>query len=118
MPDGLEFVAPCVAAGSARVAGTKLWEDPTLLQRGVVRWGVVGFVVPGADAVLGRRLAGHRMGARRLVEAHGVYAGAATFVSCESRKWLPDGSRKPQSMPYGRSSGGSVNSTPRALSVS
>src|SRR4051794_9953403 len=31
---------------------------------------------------------------------------------------LPDGSRNPESMPYGRSTGGSVNSTPRALSSS
>src|ERR1700722_8731734 len=34
------------------------------------------------------------------------------------RKLLPDGSRKPESIPYGRSSGVSENSTPRASSSS
>ena len=34
----------------------------------------------------------------------------------ENRMWLPKGSRKPQSMPYGRSVGSSVNSTPLARS--
>ncbi len=38
--------------------------------------------------------------------------------TCVSRKLLPDGSRNPESMPYGRSSGFSVNSTPRADSSS
>ena len=35
-----------------------------------------------------------------------------------SRSELPDGSRNPESMPYGMSSGASVNSTPRATSFS
>ncbi len=35
-----------------------------------------------------------------------------------SRTLLPDGSRNPQSMPYGIWWGSSVNSTPRALSSS
>ena len=46
---------------------------------------------------------------------------AQTVVSSRTsvrRKLFPDGSRKPESMPYGRSSGASVNSTPRALSSS
>jgi hypothetical protein len=34
------------------------------------------------------------------------------------RMWLPEGSRKPESIPYGRSSGSSTNSTPRDLSSS
>ena len=44
-----------------------------------------------------------------------TFAISRTWVR---RKWLPDGSRKPASMPYGRSSGVSVNSTPAALSSS
>ena len=44
-----------------------------------------------------------------------VAASALTWVR---RMWLPDGSRKPESMPYGRSSGFSTNSTPRAESRS
>jgi hypothetical protein len=35
-----------------------------------------------------------------------------------SRKLLPDGSRNPASMPYGRFSGSSVNSTPRLFNNS
>ena len=42
----------------------------------------------------------------------------ASSLTCVSRKLLPDGSRKPESMPYGYSSGSEVNSTPRALSSS
>ena len=42
-------------------------------------------------------------------------AGSRTWVM---RKLLPDGSRNPESIPYGRSSGASVNSTPRSLSSS
>jgi len=38
--------------------------------------------------------------------------GGANWVS---RTLFPDGSRKPESMPYGISCGGSVNSTPRAV---
>jgi hypothetical protein len=34
------------------------------------------------------------------------------------RKLLPEGSRKAESIPYGRSSGSSVNSTPRPFSSS
>jgi hypothetical protein len=40
------------------------------------------------------------------------------IVSCVRRKLLPDGSRKPQSIPYGRCSGSSTNSTPRPFSDS
>jgi hypothetical protein len=43
---------------------------------------------------------------------------AATSLTCVSRMWLPDGSRKAASIPYGRSSGSSVNSTPRPRSSS
>src|SRR5207247_1899711 len=39
-------------------------------------------------------------------------------VGCENRMWLPNGSRSAQSMPYGRSVGSSVNSTPFARSSS
>ena len=39
-------------------------------------------------------------------------------VACEKRMWLPNGSRSPQSMPYGRSVGSSLNSTPRAFRAS
>jgi len=39
-------------------------------------------------------------------------------VSCAIRIALPNGSRSPKSVPYGRSVGSSVSSTPRALSVS
>src|ERR1700722_9368661 len=39
-------------------------------------------------------------------------------LSCVSRTLLPDGSRNPESMPYGMSCGASVNSTPRARSCS
>jgi NAD(P)-dependent dehydrogenase (short-subunit alcohol dehydrogenase family) len=42
----------------------------------------------------------------------------AVSRTCVSRRLLPEGSRNPESMPYGRSSGGSVNSTPRPLSSS
>lgn len=45
-------------------------------------------------------------------------SGTGQAGSWVSRKWFPDGSRKPASRPYGRSSGGSMNSTPRALSSS
>ena len=38
--------------------------------------------------------------------------------TCVSRMWLPDGSRNDASIPYGRSSGVSTNSTPRPLSSS
>jgi hypothetical protein len=48
---------------------------------------------------------------------------ATASSSARSRIWpsrmlLPEGSRKPESIPYGRSSGGSWNSTPRAFSSS
>src|SRR2546427_2351274 len=42
--------------------------------------------------------------------------GAETVSGCEKRMWLPKGSRRPQSIPYGRSVGFSVNSTPFARS--
>jgi hypothetical protein len=47
-----------------------------------------------------------------LIAAQAI-AGSRT---CVSRNWLPDGSRNAESTPYGRSSGDSVNSTPRAVS--
>src|SRR5207249_2200952 len=48
----------------------------------------------------------------------GPLADAVTGSGCEKRMWLPNGSRSPQSMPYGRSVGSSVNSTPFARSSS
>ena len=47
-----------------------------------------------------------------------LLADAVTGSGCENRIWLPNGSRSPQSMPYGRSVGSSVNSTPFARSSS
>src|SRR3954452_22081893 len=46
------------------------------------------------------------------------YEIEARSLTCVRRKLLPDGSRKPASIPYGRSSGVSLNSTPRAFSSS
>ena len=43
------------------------------------------------------------------------YAIANCGASWDSRNWLPDGSRSPQSRPYGMSVGGIVNSTPASL---
>ena len=45
-------------------------------------------------------------------------SSSARSRTCVRRIELPDGSRKPESMPYGRSSGASLNSTPRARSSS
>src|SRR3954451_22514355 len=42
----------------------------------------------------------------------------ARSLTWVSRKWFPDGSRNDESIPYGRSSGVSTNSTPRAFSAS
>ena len=69
-------------------------------------------------------LASPRRGPRRVVPQRGqARAGAglpraatgdqASSLTWVSRKLFPDGSRKPASMPYGRSSGVSWNSTPR-----
>src|SRR5207244_7619621 len=46
------------------------------------------------------------------------HGGHGVAVGCENRMWLPNGSRSAQSMPYGRSVGSSVNSTPFARSSS
>ncbi|VBA32695.1 hypothetical protein LAUMK35_05306 [Mycobacterium pseudokansasii] len=68
---------------------------------------------------MGGRLSMHplRRGVLRLHQPNAgsqLAAQADMSVNWVSRMLLPDGSRKPESMPYGRCSGGSVNSTPRA----
>ncbi len=56
--------------------------------------------------------------AGRAARRKGGQAVAATSRTSVRRMWLPDGSRNPESIPYGRSSGASTNSTPRPLSSS
>lgn len=47
-----------------------------------------------------------------------VERSATASLTWVSRRLLPDGSRRPASIPYGRCSGFSTNSTPRATSCS
>ena len=76
--------------------------------------GVIAGLLLLAASSLGFALAGGSvaLGIARFAQ------GLASSLTWVSRKLLPDGSRKPESMPYGYSSGSEVNSTPRALSSS
>ena len=47
-----------------------------------------------------------------------VVRHGARYIRCATRIWLPEGSRKPASTPYGCSVGSCVNSTPRPFSSS
>src|SRR5512134_2488143 len=55
---------------------------------------------------------------RRPDDADRVQTRRLAHRYCTIRIWLPDGSRKPASMPYGCSVGSCWNSTPRSLSPS
>jgi hypothetical protein len=70
---------------------------------------------PSRTAPAVRRPRAVTRGRRRQREA-GVAQADGGGVICATRRWLPNGSRKPKSMPYGCTVGSSGRSTPRSLS--
>jgi hypothetical protein len=83
------------------------WLDPEISQR-VINQGPSPTNVPGATT----KKAAEPTAAVE-VRTYPVLAGIS--VNWVSRTLLPDGSRNPQSIPYGIWWGSSVNSTPRAF---
>lgn len=66
----------------------------------------------------GGRHPGELLECALLLSAQAADQSAASSRTWVNRMLFPDGSRKPESIPYGRASGCSVNSTPRPLSSS
>jgi hypothetical protein len=102
-----EWLAGLTSRVGAVVAGRWTYEAARHWVRNA--WGPAMFIVT------------YRHAPRRERAARSGEAGLQTPAvsrTCVRRRLLPEGSRKPESMPYGRSSGGSVNSTPRLLSSS